>query len=81
MSSEYSVRTTAAPTPGSSPAATATNGVIPSKGTRIELLRFGILVRGTVSAADEQHVLVELGDGQKISLIPGRDHYRVVAFH
>jgi hypothetical protein len=81
MSSEYSVRSAAAPTPKASRAATATGRLIPSRGTRIEFLRFGILVRGTVSFVDERQVLVELGLGQKVSLVPGRDRYRVVAFH
>jgi hypothetical protein len=81
MSSECSVRAAAVPTPVSSRAVTARKAVIPSRGARIEFLRFGILVRGTVSSSDEQHVLVDLGDGHRVRLIPGHDQYRVAAFH
>jgi hypothetical protein len=81
MASEFSVRTAATPTPRMSPAASERNGVIPSRGARIEFLRFGASVRGTVSSADERQILVSLDDGRTAVLNPGRDRYQIIPFH
>ena len=81
MATEYSVRTAATPTPSGSSAAGKGNALIPSRGERIEFLRFGISLRGAVSSADRWEIRVRLDDGETVVLSPGRDHYRIVPFH
>jgi hypothetical protein len=54
------------------------NRWIPNSGDRIERVRTGVSLRGTVYYADSMQVLVKWDDGSSSSLRVGRDHFHVV---
>jgi len=54
---------------------------IPSKGDRIEIIRNGISLRGTVFYSDQLQILVKWDNGRSSSLRVGSDRFAIVDTH
>ena len=51
---------------------------VPRKGDRIELVKAGVYVRGTVHHVDQVQILVKWDDGRSESLSPGSRSFRII---